>query len=95
MNDTPYSETHCSKAQETRLKDDYEDTSSDASDGIAAQSIFGSYIDSGKLTTLLRTKFGAGAYNIRVSIDNAKPVEGRYDGFANGGTPRYGGTLTA
>ena len=76
MNDTPYSETHYSKAQETRLEDDSEDTASDTSDEVAAQSISGSYIDSSKLTTLLRTKFGAGAYNIRVSIDNFEAVEG-------------------
>lgn len=32
----------------------------------SAQAISGSHIDSGKLTALLRVKFGAGAYNVHV-----------------------------
>jgi hypothetical protein len=42
----------------------------------SAQAIAGSNIDSGKLTALLRIKFGAGAYNVYVSLIHVDPLSG-------------------
>jgi hypothetical protein len=47
----------------------------------SAQAISGSNIDSGKLTALLRIKFGAGAYNVHVSfarVDRLDTLGDRY-----------------
>jgi len=65
MIDTPCPEMQYSRAQDARLEEDSDGAPNDLD---IAQSISGSNIDSGKLTTLLRIKFGAGAYNIRVSV---------------------------
>lgn len=61
----PYTETPYLEVHEAVFEDD-SDTSTSGSR--TPQSISGSNIDTEKLSMLLRTKFGAGAYNLRVSI---------------------------
>lgn len=72
MADTLYPDAHYSEAHETVFEGDSDDSASGSS---TPQSISGSNIDSGKLITLLRTKFGAGAYNLRVSTEMRRAGE--------------------
>lgn len=55
----------------------YDETSDDLPDFNAAQSISGRNIDSGKLSALLRTKFGAGAYDIHIMQNSYRVIAPR------------------
>lgn len=59
-------ESICTMRCESSLTDDHT-SDEDVPDWKAAQSFSGRNIDSGKLTSLLRIKFGVGTYNIHVS----------------------------